>query len=621
MTIALSVSRLKASAGSGNASVATVQVLRAPGASTIKVNTVSGIPTNFIGSMGTPHTFTDPVTSEVITIISEATTIDFSGHVDTGDLIIDSLAPGYTDSLGSKVGDIVIIKPTTAYADNLAGGLASILNEDFSMKTAAVLAALNSSSLNGFLPLGSVPTTVTANGNRVYTLVFNGIDHTTTMSAGMRGRTQRTVSAGVQCTSLNGTNQYFNKTTPAGMTWTDDMTAGAWVKLNSYVNATILSRYNGTSGFTLDITALGQVRLIGYNASAANYSLVQSYPSVPLNKWIHIAAQLDMSAFTATTTTSYVMFDGIDVPATVSRAGTNPTALVQAGNLEIGSQNGGLVPFNGKIAQAFIASAKITQANIVTLHSQNLTAALITTNSIASAYSFSNSITDLNTTTANNLTAQNSAVATNADSPFGCQADGTVSATLDYFILNKISISGGNTTMIVQVPEGGTIPTSGGVTAVSYSPNEAPYGFPGSKDKWRIEADYAQAISISIGATGAWVSGAAGYLLKKPIGKFNVGWQGSLEYSSGTLTAGLAARATLYDSTNSLPVYGTSMRWGHGAISSNYVQLSSRGETCPVTEPATNYTVAVWAENGASMSYSTIGYTMGLVLFADNAYL
>lgn len=100
--------------------MATVQSVRAPLASTIVVDTVLGInPTRFAATMGTPHTFTDPVTSETITVISEATAVDFIGHVDGANLEIDTIAPGYTDA-GSAVGDIIIIRPTTQYADNLA---------------------------------------------------------------------------------------------------------------------------------------------------------------------------------------------------------------------------------------------------------------------------------------------------------------------------------------------------------------------------------------------------------------------------------------------------------------------------------------------------------------------
>lgn len=107
---------LKASNGAANPSLMTVQSIRSAGASAIITNTVAGAPPFFIATMGTPHTFTDPVTSEVITIISEASAVDFAGHIDTGHVEIDEIAPGYTD-LGSKVGDIIIIRPTTRWGD------------------------------------------------------------------------------------------------------------------------------------------------------------------------------------------------------------------------------------------------------------------------------------------------------------------------------------------------------------------------------------------------------------------------------------------------------------------------------------------------------------------------
>lgn len=327
-------------------------------------------------------------------------------------------------------------------------------------------------SAEGWSPLGATPDTITANGNKSYDLVFNGTDLTDTISEGMRVRTARTVAAPIQCTSLNGTTQYYSKTSPNKMTFTDDFVVSAWVKLSSYTTGTIASRYNGISGWNLRVNSSGQVVLLGYNAGAVNYSYVLSYQSVPLNKWVHITAQLDMSAFTATPTTSYIMIDGVDVPASVARGGTNPTALVQAGNLEVGSTSGGFNPFPGKITQLAIYSAKVTQATILASMNQGL---IGTETNLASAYSFNNSITDLNTTTPNDLTANGSAVATNADSPFG---NSGVSTTIDYGIVMAKSFST-NTTLTIQVPEGCTIPTSGGVSSVDYSTQAVPYGFPG----------------------------------------------------------------------------------------------------------------------------------------------
>lgn len=254
------------------------------------------------------------------------------------------------------------------------------------------------------------------------------------------------------------------------MTFTDDFVVSAWVKLTSYADSSIVSRWNGTSGWFLRTNPNGTVTLRGTNAAAGNRRDVTTYQSLPLNKWVHIAAQLDMSTYTTSTTTCYIMLDGVDVPCALDQGGTNPTALVQAGNLEVGTYNAGYF-FPGKIAQVAIYSAKVTQANIRATISQGLSG---TETSLVSAYSLSNSVTDLNTSNANNLTAQNSAATTNADSPFGGQAGGTISATLDYGEVTSVT----SNTIVVRANDTSTIPTAGGISAVSYSSSYQPYGMP-----------------------------------------------------------------------------------------------------------------------------------------------
>lgn len=110
---------MSASNGTANASLMTVQSVRAKGATTISVNTTTAAPAKFFASMGTPHTFTDPITGESITTISEATAVDFAGSIVNGNVNIDAISPGYVDN-GNAVGDIVIIRPTVDWANNTA---------------------------------------------------------------------------------------------------------------------------------------------------------------------------------------------------------------------------------------------------------------------------------------------------------------------------------------------------------------------------------------------------------------------------------------------------------------------------------------------------------------------
>lgn len=378
--------------------------------------------------------------------------------------------------------------------------------------------------------LGTTPNSITNNGNRSYSLVFNGTDLTDTVSNGMRLKLTRTVTAPTQCTDLeSGSSQYYSKSSPSGMTFTDDFVVSAWIKLESYAAMAIASRQNGTSGWKFSLTSDGRLEIYGYNGAIGNNSGATSYQSIPLNKWVHVTAQLDMSAFTATSTTTYMMIDGVDVPCVVSRAGTNPTALVQAGDLQVGAVNGAAF-FDGKLAQVAIYSAKVTQANIRATMSQGLSGS---ETSLISAYSFNNSIADLNTSNANNLTANGSAVATNADTPFAGGATGTT----EYGIITANSFST-NTTLTVQVPEGYAIPTSGGVSAVSYSTHSVPYGFPRDKNKWRI-TQINKASSIQDPTANTYYNLDSNQITL-PVGA----WEWSYESSLFTLRSGASTATT-----------------------------------------------------------------------------
>lgn len=375
----------------------------------------------------------------------------------------------------------------------------------------------------GWLPLSATPSTVVANGNRGYTCTFTGTDLTSTLSVGMRLKMTRNTAAPTKCTSLNGSTQFFNNTSPNKLTFTNNFVVSAWIKIPSYGNSVIASRYNGTSGWRFSLTTSGQVEIIGLNGGGSNFKQTVSYQSVPLNKWVHVAAQLDMTSATNSPTVNYVMIDGVDVPATQATSGTNPTALIQAGNLEIGSWNGGLLPFPGKIAQPAIYSAKVTQANILATISQGLVG---TETSLASAYSFNNSLLDLNTTTPNNLTANGAAVATTADSPF---AQGTAAGILEYGIITGISFST-NTTVTVHVPEGSALPTSGTISASAYSMVKIPYAFPSQRGKWQVITYSVTTETVSFVSNNTWTP--SHFQLNVPIGSWNILYAANVQLHS-----------------------------------------------------------------------------------------
>lgn len=572
---AASTDKFKLASNGSRPSPTTLTALKSIGASSITVGALTGWPT------------TTGVDFCIYTIDTSGNKVagsqtDWSGTA-SGTTISNLTLRAGTDN-GYAVGAIVEAGPVAAWADDIVSGINVEHDQDGThgaiTPTSVVSAGpitgtvgtFNSVVINGtatsqgWTPLGDVPDTVTPNASvpKVYDLVFNGEDHTDTLSNGMKLQLARTVAAPSQSASLNGTTQYFSKSSPAGMTFTDDFVVSAWIKLESYGAMTIASRYNGTSGWKFSLTSSGQIECYGFNAGSTNFSGVVTYASVPLNKWVHVAVQLDMSTYTATTTTSYVMFDGVDVAASVARGGSNPTALIQAGNLEIGAWNGGLLPFDGKIAQVAIYSAKVTQATILASINRTLSGS---ETSLISAYSFNNTINDLNAN-ANNLTAQGSAVATNADSPF---ANAVTAGSLEYAEVLNVAFST-NTTVTVRVPDGCQIPTSGGVSSVLYSTQSNPYGLPDFSNviaSARICSNYVAPAGADNPALG--LSSLAGYIPNGRVARltfrgnsYNTGGAGKNYFyfkESSTQLAKfnvpVSAINTIFSSSPSIDIYPT----------------------------------------------------------------
>lgn len=485
-------------------------------------------------------------------------------------------------------------------------------------------AKLASATKGGWYTGLNTPNTIAANGNRSYTLTFNTTDYSSVLSAGMRMRFTRSVAAPTQCTSLNGTTQYWVKTSPNKLSFTDDFVCSAWIKLSSYPSGDvgIVSRYDASGGFIYFVSSTGQLNIRGYNASGSNYRGGSTYQSVPINKWVHVAMQNDMSTYTATTTTTYAMIDGVNVPIALVQGGTNPTALTQSGNLEVGSFNGGAGFFPGKLAQVAIFNAKVSQSTMLTYISQGLSGS---ETNLSSAYSFNNSTADLNTTTPNDLSAgAGSPTATNSDSPFGVQASGTPSSTLCYGIIQSVSYST-NTTVVVQAPEGNTIPTSGGVSAVVYAVDKAPYGMPIQKSKWTLQTDIKAALVMGT-TSSTWFSGASAasgsFTLNLPVGEWVLGYDVNY-YTLRAATAdnrnNLVTLSTANNAENNKE-YTTFV--GAGAQSSAAQLGSMHTRMLPVSSTtATSWYVLTETLNTTTTAEISTSALSASYIIAENAYL
>ena len=600
-----------------NPNVARVTSTRSAAGTSLSCDNLSGWPTGTVVHFSTYRLNTSNA-------VVAGTQIDWVGIVSGSTIGSLTRITGATDN-GSAVGDVVEMNPTAKWASNLVNGILVGHNQDGTHATNSITTAnitdsnvttaklangavtnakLDSDLAAGWVGITGSISAVTYNGNRSYSLTTSS-DNSAVISPGMRLRTTRTVSAPTQCASLNGTNNYFSKTSPAGMAQTDNITVMAWIKLTAYSASvqTIMSRANGTTdGWSFNIATTGQVILGGVRVTD---DYIQSYQSVPLNKWVHVAASIS-----STGATGQVYFDGVAVPTSFAN-NANTAFAAPTADFRIGAGTGGTLLFGGKIAQPAVFSAVIAAATIRTYISQGLSGS---ETSLISAYSFNNSITDLNTSNANNLTNNNSTSITNADSPFGGQADGTISATKDYAIVQTTSAS----TLVVQVPEGCTIPTNGGISACSYSSFKNPYGFPGQKGKWQLRSSIRTSNNQPSAVTSTWYNIASAQLTV-PIGEWVVGYSA---YALISATSGNNVISTTL-STASNAESDVELSATMDAQSSTQIggcmNPSPKGYSQTTQNPLYLNT-ATLATAGSATLYN-IGNQQATIIYADNAYV
>jgi hypothetical protein len=469
------------------------------------------------------------------------------------------------------------------------------------------------SGADGWSPLGQSLTSITALGNRSYTAVVSGVDTTGVTCVGQRLKLPRTVTAPTQCTDLEASSsQYFSRASGSltGISFTDDYTCMAWVKIESYASAVmaIISRYNAANGFLFYVNASGQLILQNGTGTRLN----TSYQSVPLNKWVHVAATMNASAGTGE-----VYIDGVLVPSLISGAGTS---ITQAGNLEIGSANAGNF-FDGKIAQVGLFDAVISAATIRSYMSQTLSGS--ETNCIG-AWTLNGVLTDSDSN-ANNLTAQGSAVATNADTPFTNPVTGTniTAGSTNYGIIMAQSFST-NTTYTIQIPEGETLPTTGGIGTVSYSTQKTPYGFPGDESKWEVGL-YLLSTVASSGTVTSTIYNPGGLNINVPVGSWNTDFESA--FSVTTAGGGIDLSTTL--STSSTAATGATTNFSSriliGIASTAASRFShSRSGDITVTTATPYYLLIVSNANFSTLAFegtvSSLLNTMTQVVLR-NSYL
>lgn len=118
-----SIGLIRASNGVGEAVRGSVTGARSPGATTLMVDSIINWPQTFIATTGKqlPDDSLDP-----------SSVLVFKGHLSGSNIEIVEIAPGYVDQ-GSSVGDVVLLKPTTPWANEVADVLSVSHKDDGSI--------------------------------------------------------------------------------------------------------------------------------------------------------------------------------------------------------------------------------------------------------------------------------------------------------------------------------------------------------------------------------------------------------------------------------------------------------------------------------------------------------
>ena len=410
--------------------------------------------------------------------------------------------------------------------------------------------------------------------------------------------------------AFNGTTHYFTKTSPTSTlsTVTNNFSLKATIEPSAYAVGYIQGRGDATSanGLFLRMNADGTVSVGVSNAGVLNYRIVTTYQSLPLNKKTKVWA-------TWASGTGVILFDGVSVPvAAAVTGGTAPTTAGTGGDFSIGrwgAYSSGY--FTGYISDVGVFNAVLAEATMRSYDSQALTGA--ETNCIG-AWSLNNTGLNQQAPGTNDLTATGAVGYPNRYPP----GNKGVSTTLDYGIVMAKSFST-NTTLTVQVPEGCTIPTSGGVASMDYSINAVPYGFPKDKGKWALVTIRRESNLQSTPTPSTWYATAIpSPLINVPTGAWAVGYIAQPQIVSAGATSG-AGYVTLSTSSVAETIFDLTAVIYSSATSTTTIGLVTRQKPI-VTTTLTPY-YSLFKTDAAISSVGLRSDVSPLIITADNALL
>lgn len=241
---------LPASNGSGDAALMTIGTDRLSGVTTINVDVVTNVPTKFFGTWGTLG---------ANGLITPASKRDFRGRVSGADIIIDAMETGSVDD-GNVIGQVIIVKPNTSWANRVATFIKNATNNGTPENLWAAVLNAASAVITGALSVGS-NLTVTGNTDVTGNLAVTG--------------TSRVIPVTVASTaSITPSSQIY------------DVTALA---VTAVINAPSFAAANGIS-MIIRIKDNGTARALSFNAIYTNVSGLDTPTTTVAGKLLTIGA-------------------------------------------------------------------------------------------------------------------------------------------------------------------------------------------------------------------------------------------------------------------------------------------------------------------------------------------
>jgi hypothetical protein len=456
----------------------------------------------------------------------------------------------------------------------VANSATAITNGNITDKrTQATISGTGISGTSGWNTLPAALSYNANNGNKEFVL-NTSIDTTGTLSPGMKLSVARSTTPSTQCMAFaSGSSQYATKSSPSGITFTSAFTCEAWIYPTSYTgsNAGIVSRYDGTNGFTLYLTSSGQLALNGQSTTSQT-----SYQSVPINQFVHVAG-----TYSGGTMVLYI--NGTVAPSSKSGSGTS---ITQGGSLQVGAYNTGAY-FNGYISEARVWSVAQSQANIQANMAINLTGS---ESNLVALFKGNGNFNDA-TSNANNLTATNSAIATQAANPFNA---------IEYANVRAVSSS----TVTLYTGDAGTIPNQT-LNSPQYSTVKEPYGLPEIlNSKVLGKVIWCSGVTNTATATGTQMNGATMTMTMPTGGKWIV-----LRAYTNQLNTSAASAAAVLDG------YIGSVQWSRAQNGITTFGNSALMQSAPFLAPAgqVTFSLDLWTTSAGTATFG--GATTGPAYF------